>query len=147
MISNAWVWKRELKKELKAFNKFLAKTNVRDAAGDDYLYLKLEKFFFTTSFIIRKLFESYKLSEELASINVPVERYKRIDIEKKINLFTNYDILRYYDVDNPAKSSLGAMKLCNCFIHSFNFAPVLDEESGKLVGVHINSDHDKDKFL
>lgn len=148
MLSNSHVWKRELKKELQAFKKFIAKTDIREAADNDYLYLKIEKFFFITSFIIRKLYESHKLSEELVSINISVERYKRIDAERRIHLFNNSDLFEFYDFTEKTKASLGAMKLCNCFIHSFNFGPVFQKgEKALLVGVYINSDNDKDTFL
>ncbi len=147
MIINSWVWKKELKKELRAFTKFSSITDFSDEKEDmDYIFLRIEKFFFVSSFIIRKLNESHKLSDELIGTNIALEKYQRKNISEPWDFISKYDIEKFFDFNTPIKCSLGAMKLCNNFIHSFFFYPSLDLDiqPGKqiLSGVLFTSDKD-----
>src|SRR5947207_887135 len=116
MISNAWIWKQELKKELNRFKKFVEKTDFsKNSNSKDYNYisLKIEKFFFISSFIIRKLYESNKLSDELMYINIPVIKFNHISNTEDIDVLNDHHLTRFYNFDNETKSSLGILKLCH----------------------------------
>ena len=97
MITDSYVWKRELKKELRIFSKFSATTDFADEIIDmDRIFLKIEKFFFVSSFIIRKLHESHKLSDELISINISLEKFQR----KEENIDEHYDLINRFEIKN-----------------------------------------------
>src|SRR5436190_18679711 len=94
MITNSWVWKRELKKELRAFIKFSITTDFSSKTIDmDRVFLRIEKFFFLSAFIIRKLHESHKLSGELIGWNIALEKYQR----KQENINEVYDLLNRFE--------------------------------------------------
>jgi hypothetical protein len=115
MIFDSWVWKKELRKELTAFNRFIAKTDfTAESIDDDHINLKLEKFYFVLSFIVRKLHESNKLSDELIATNITVIKFERINKSKFLDFLTGYGSLEeYYNFDNGIKSSLPVLTLCN----------------------------------
>ncbi len=96
MIWDSIVWKEELQRELDNFRKFLDEFEQLD----EYYDLRVEKFFFVSSFIIRKLSESYKLSDELESQEIGCVRHKRVENDNVyIDLMNYHHFERYYDLD------------------------------------------------
>jgi hypothetical protein len=152
MIYESGVWKRELKKELRLFRHLLSKTDFSEESSfSDDINLKIEKFFFVSAFIIRKLNEANKLSDELNATSTPALKYERINRNEILDYMNNHRIDEFYDLDNGKKSSIGIKTLCNSLIHSFIFSAVFGEEvsDGKeeLLGILINSDYSKDNAL
>lgn len=147
MIWNSHIWKSELIKELRNFKRYLKQ--IKSSKYDtEHFVMGLEKFHFLCSFIIRKLVESGKLSDELLAKNYKCGKYQRIQTEKKLDFMNIMDFGKFYDLMNCIKSSLTIKQICNLFIHSFIFFPTFDEERGmEYNGVFINSDYDKDKHL
>ncbi|APQ60532.1 MULTISPECIES: hypothetical protein [Paenibacillus] len=147
MIWNSHIWKAELIKELRNFKKYLKQIKF-SKYDTEHFVMGLEKFHFLCSFIIRKLVENGKLSDELLSKNYKCGKYQRIQTEKKIDFLNLIDYGEFYDLMNCSNSSLTIKQMCNSFIHSFIFFPTFDEENGmEYTGVFINSDFDKDKHL
>lgn len=152
MIYESYVWKQELKKELNKFQKLISNMDLSKKAGvPDNVNIKIEKFFFVSSFIIRKLNEAEKLSNEFNSTRVPVSRFKRINKVVRIHNYNNHRIEEFYNLDKGEISSLKIATLCNDLIHSFIFRCVFEDElvSGKekLSGVVFNSEHTKNSYL
>lgn len=145
MIFESWVWKENLKRELSEFKSFIA-TGVPD---DDQAYaifnFKIEHFFFTSSFIIRKLMEAHKLSGELLSQNYPSSRYLRSNTDTSIDRWNKHRIEDFYDTENPQQASINIPNFCNYFIHSFIFINLKSDQ--KCQGVLVNSTKIKDQYL
>ena len=140
MIWEASVWKEDLQKEL---NDFLA--NI-EGFKDEHFNLRVEKFFFISAFIIRKLNEANKLSDELTSQDVDCTTYKRVKNGGIIDFMNSHHIEKFYDLRNGEKSSLKLKDVCNYFIHSFVFSYSIGD-GDRLCGVFVNSDRIKNKFL
>lgn len=153
MIYESSVWKKELRKELNNFRKLLAKIDLSEEPGiPDDINLKVEKFFFVSAFIIRKLNEAKKLSDELNETKIPVVQFKRINKDHTIHFMNNHKLEKFYDLENENNSSIGLATLYNTLIHSFVFKVVVSnakETNGKetVIGILVNSDYSKDKTL
>ena len=150
MIYESYVWKKELKRELNNFRKLVAKMDLSGERGiPDILNLKVEKFFFVSAFIIRKLNEAKKLSDELNELTIPVVQYGRLNTDYGINVRNNQIIERFYDLENGNGASLSVTVLCNMLIHSFVFKVIVTNSGEKetIVGILVNSDYSKDKAL
>lgn len=145
MIWDSVIWKEELKKELRDFGKFLS--NINKYKGD-YINLRIEKFFFTSSFIIRKLNEDHKLSDELESEDFSCVEYKRKGIKKVgiLDFMNWHHIDRFYNLRKGIKCLLSLKDICNYFIHSFIFIPNLNYKD-RPCGIFVNSDRTKNKYL
>jgi len=140
MIWESSVWKEDLQREL---NNFLA--NIK-RFNDEYFNLRVEKFFFISAFIIRKLNEANKLSDELVSKDFDCTRYRRIKDDNIIDFMNCHHIEKFYDLRNGEKSSLKLKYICNYFIHSFVFLCSIGDDD-RLCGVFVNSDRTENKFL
>jgi hypothetical protein len=145
MILDSYVWKSELKKDLQIVKKHLQKSKFSDESPKNELAaISIEKFTFTSAFIIRKLVESKKLSDEYESTPVQVQSFQRINQENAIHLFNRHRIDEFYDLDNPSKISLSVVNICNTFIHSFVFEIALNDDKDSFGGIFFNSDKTKD---
>jgi hypothetical protein len=152
MIYESYVWKRELRKELNNFRKLAAKMDLSGEQGiPDTLNLKVEKFFFVSAFIIRKLNEAKKLSDELNEVAISVVQYERINRQLEISIRNNHLVDKFYDLENGNDTSLSVSVLCNTLIHSFVFKVVVGdgEANGRetVMGILVNSDYSKDKAV
>lgn len=153
MIYESYVWKKELKKELNNFRKLVAKMDLSGEPGiPDDINLKVEKFFFVSAYIIRKMNEAKKLSDELNKMNVPTVQYRRVNKDHKIHFMNNHNLERFYKLEGGSNSSMGLAVLCNTLIHSFIFKVVVsnsEETDGKITvtGILVNSDYSKDKAI
>lgn len=148
MIFDSYVWKDDLKKEVKKFSKFIKETKIRVAPPDSAIFfLKIEKFFFVTAYIVRKLKESNKLSDELTTTEIPVKKYLRKNKDEILDFLNNHHCERFFDFKKPQKTKLPCMTLCNYLIHSFIFDPVFDEKNWKVIGMQITSDKSKVEAL
>ena len=135
------IWKKELFLELDRFLK--AKDTKKIKSDDGYLETKFKRFVFISSYIIRKLCESEKLSYEAESKN-----YSLLFCESiiDVNIITNFNYHhfdKHYNLDNFKKAALPLKKLCNTLIHSFVLFPCIDEEKNELEGIIFNSDKTK----
>jgi hypothetical protein len=147
MIWNSPLWKAELKKELRKFIKY--QVDIRSDKYDaDHFVFGLEKFYFTCAFIIRKLVENNKLSDEFMSSNFKVSQYRRINKTEKLDTYNYLDFAKYYSLENESGVQFNVNRVCNLFIHSFVFFPTFDEEMEMaFTGVFINSDHSMDGYI
>jgi hypothetical protein len=148
MIFDSYTWKRELKKELKQFKKFTNTTNIQVAPPESGIFfLKIEKFFFVTAYIIRKLNESNKLSDELVNTRISVTKYPRTNKGELLDFMNNHHTERFFDFKKKQKSSIPCLVVCNYLIHSFIFDPIFDDKDWKVVGIQVTSDRSKSEAL
>jgi hypothetical protein len=155
MINESYVWKQELKKELSQFTRQILKNDslVRED-NNERVHFRIEKFFFMSSFIIRKLNEAHKLSDELNETKVPIKKSARINKDIVLSRWNNHHIDRFYKLDEFQSSFINVSTLCNSIIHSFIFNTVfnVDEEDGDykmsdFSGIIFNSDFSKESYL
>ena len=148
MISDSQVWRIELWRELRDLRRRLARaensnrSDARERAG-----FRLEMFVFNSAFVVRKLIEAHKLSDEFESMRLPVQRCGRVNLGTKID-FMNWDhIDRFYDLEDPSSERLLPRELCNLLIHSFVFLTGLTEDMRRYKFILFNSDRTKNKAL
>lgn len=152
MILESWVWKKELKKELRKFTKLINSDknvyikNDYDDEEYDLFNLKVKKFFFTSFFIIRKLLEAKKLSNSICKFNLHCFAYPKIPRPPILLDYYGHacDIYRNYDINNPKNVTLSIKDLCNIFVHSYIFSPCIEESSFNYI--LINSTKTKNKY-
>lgn len=148
MISESHVWKDELKKELVNFKKFISSTKIGVIPPEsNSFFFKVEKFFFVTAYIIRKLNEANKLSDELISTNIPVILYPRKNKHKILDFLNKHHTEKFFNYNKWQNSNLSCVYLYNCLIHSFIFDPVFNSKNWKVIGIRVTSDKIKDKAL
>lgn len=148
MIIESYVWKDVLKRDLRTTKKRIDKISAfTDPDEVERSYAALEKFVFSSAFVIRKLSESVKLSDELESVPIKVEAFARMNHDRPANLFTRFDFEGCYDFTNKESSKLTLRSLCNFLIHSFVFA--IEGTSRGLSPRYLlfNSDRIKEKFI
>ena len=144
MIFNSFVWKSELNKDLQIVKRRLQKAKFSDEPKKyELAVISIEKFTFTSAFIIRKLMEAKKLSDEFESASVHVQSFQQINQENTIHLFNRHRIDEFYDLDNSSKTSLSVVNICNAFIHSFVFEIALSDDEDFFGGIFFNSDKTK----
>lgn len=155
MIYESYVWKQELKKELDKFTRQILKSDSLVTVDNrDQTYFKIEKFFFISSFIIRKLNEAHKLSDELNETQISIEKSMRINKDIELGHWNNHHVDEFYKLNQFQASSISVSTLCNSIIHSFIFGFVFNSEEESdfdkekdFIGVIVNSDFSKEKYL
>ena len=78
---------------------------------------------------------------------VRVQSFQRINKENAIHIFNRHRIDEFYNLDNPSKTSLSVVNICNAFIHSFVFEIALDDDKDSFGGIIFNSDKTKDAVV
>lgn len=126
MIYDSAIWKDELEKKVIEFKQYLSE---KIDLEDEKFAFKVEEFYFITSFIVRKLIESFKLSDEYRGIQYRLIKYKRNEDEFKIDLLNNHKIKTKFDFESPQEILLGTNKICNLVIHSYIFLIAIENES------------------
>lgn len=144
MIFDSHDWKAELKKHIIDFKRYMKKRKIYT----DSIDIKIESFFFITCFIVRKIYDSNKLSDEVEALTIPVNEYANI---KPFRWFIDrYDIDEHFDLNKPKTNKLDLRKLVNLGIHSFSFVIKIDSEKewhNVDFLIYINTDFSKNKYL
>ena len=152
MILESWVWKKELKKDLNKFIKLIKSDknvylkNDYDDEEYDLFNLKVEKFFFTSFFIIRKLLESKKLSNSVCKYTINCFAYPKIQRPTRLLDYYGHacDINKNYNLNRHLNVTLTLNDLCNFFVHSYIFSPRVENNSFNYI--FINSLNTKNKY-
>lgn len=140
MVSESHYWKRELLK----LSKKLTKRTLHNRFWTEAQFCTFEKEIMMGFYIIRKLIEAYKLSNQVVSTKV--EGIKLANIGKIVHLMNNHKYYEYFDFDNPKQEKFDLLFLSNQIVHSYVFAPAFDE-SFCLSAIHFSSDKDRNKWL
>lgn len=115
MIIDSIYWKNDIKTII---NK-LSKINTKKFS--DKTSFKLEQYFFKTSYSIRKLYQSGKISDSIFKKNIVLHYFQPL---KHINRRSWWDIKDKYDLSKPNKCSISLKYLLEQFIHSYTFIPI-----------------------
>ncbi len=136
MIVDSTYWKNDINTYI---NK-LSKINTKKITGKTFF--ELEKYFFHTSYSIRKLHQSGKISDNLFKKNIVINYFQPL---KHINKRNWWDIEGMYDFSNPKKCSIQLKYLLEQIIHSYTFTPVLSEDVKKVEFILFHSDKERNK--
>jgi len=148
MIWESYVWKVELKRDLGDLRRRLQHAATPRSRGiTEQVLAKIEKFVFASAFVVRKLIEAKKLSDELEAATLLVRSFPRIDLERSIDFLNWHRLDEFYDLTNPSTACVIPRDLCNLLIHSLVFSPILTGDGRYVSGFLFNSDRIKDTVL
>ncbi|KAF1074532.1 hypothetical protein [Halodesulfovibrio sp. MK-HDV] len=139
MIHESWYWKEPL---LKSAEHFIEWQHLNDI--DDELFVEIEQAILIGFYSIRKLFESYKLSDEMEEKRVHLELHPFVGYE--VTWRNDHKFDEHYDFSRTNCETKGYRFLCNLFIHSFVFVTSINDHGG-FDGVFISSDKTKESKL
>ena len=148
MIWDSVIWKQELARDLRRMRRRLQQFEPLDSEDAfERFSVALDRFIFTSAFIVRKLSEAHKLSDELEATPLPVSRYPRIDPDYPIHFMNWRRLEQFYDLETHERVEILPGRLCNLLIHSFVFLPTMDEHEESFETILFNSDHTRDQCL
>lgn len=141
MIHESYPWKLDLRRRLR----LIEKHNVSGLLerDDDSAYTVLEKSVFYSAFIIRKLLECVKLSDEAERYSFQAIGIKPV---KHIDRMHHWPDEKSHDWGNEIFLSVKGKDLCNWLIHSYVFF-FIHEVDGSISEFCISSDYDRNKIL
>jgi hypothetical protein len=148
MIYESYYWKDDLISEIRQLKSYL---KMRQHFTQSINY-KIEKFYFITAFVVRKLIDSNKISNELESMNVPIRYYKKNMRGFDRYFVWNAEAAKYYDMDDLDKcnsSRLNIKDVLNMLIHSyfFQFMYINNWKDMRNCILLFNSDKTKDSCI
>lgn len=139
------IWEsRYWKKELRIITSRIEK-NINRTAFSDASYARFEKDLLIGFFMIRKLIDSEKISDEVVNKRIKIVKCK-LHEGQVIDIGTTHKFYEKYDLRKFKKDEIELRVLCNLAIHSLVFSPVVVEGNG-VSGILVNTDNtDKDLF-
>jgi hypothetical protein len=107
---------------------------------------EIEKEVFLAAYIIRKLIESGKVDRAVTGLNYRIKQYPikpgAVPSTSPKTFASTYDIYRGRD------QALSVEKLCNQFVHSYIFSPLIISRShGVVFGLYFASDRESERGL
>ena len=142
MIGESYFWRRELKLllgEIDVWGKELAMNDDSDEAA-----FRLERCLFLSAFATRKLIESEKVPDSVASRSLRCETFPAI--EKVSRRLSVYSFDNLYDFHSPKEVQLPLRQVCNELIHSRLLANCVGDH-GELAGFLVASDRNVDERM
>lgn len=134
MILESSFWKNDLKKNIRLLKKINTKKITEKTS------FELEKIFFITAYIIRKLYQSGKLSNSMYKDDIVLNYYKPI---KSINRMNWVFIDKLYDLKNPQKCSRTLDYILNQIVHSYTFSYTFTEDYRYIDMILFHSDKER----
>jgi hypothetical protein len=148
MIHDSQVWKEVLLSELRGLREYLAKAQAsRRSDIKERALVRVEKFVFISAFIMRKLFEVRKISDEMARSELNVLSFPRSNPGRRIHRMNWDRIDLHYDLGRATSRKVPVRTLCNQLIHSAVFLCGTGEADGQVEGFYITSDDQKESRL
>jgi len=148
MIHDSQVWKEVLLAELRGLREYLAKAQAsRRSDVKERALVRVEKFVFISAFVMRKLFEVKKISDEIARSELSVRSFARNSLSGRIHRMNWDRINLHYHLDRPMSKKVLVRTLCNQLIHSAVFLCQVDDTDGAINGFYVTSDDQKETRL
>ena len=138
MLDESFPYKRQMRRELGAVRN-------KPIAEDETAWVRLERFVFWSAFVIRKLSEAKKLSDEFEAERFQIRRFPRIDPDDLQDFMNADKIDRFYDLGRPESRTVDPLWIVNQLIHSFVYMP--EAEDGPPLGFYFNSDNSRSESL
>jgi hypothetical protein len=145
MIDDSQVWKDRIRRGRATLRRKL-RDAPRDPARAEAAFVEVEPFAFLTGYIVRKLIEAKKLSDELEGAVMNVVAYPARP-DYPLDFLSAHEIDRGYDLTAPMPKAIGLRTLCNLLVHSFVFMPATTESGNEWAGFFLNSDHSKRELV
>lgn len=144
MVSESYYWKRDLLKLARRLTKRKSTEIWKEPDFGEF-----EKEIIIGFYIIRKLSDSFKLSNATISTKV---RGRRIPNNKKIvHLTNNQRYIDFFDFDKAKTEKFDLTFLANQLVHSYIFSPYSSDEEENdiypLAGIHFCSDKNRNEWL
>ncbi|NNJ14706.1 hypothetical protein CSV86_005325 [Pseudomonas putida CSV86] len=133
MIYDSEDWKKPL---LRTAN-WLEKTRIKEYSAGR-IYAKAEREIFVSFYTVRKLIETYKISESTKKIKLHLSYYP-ITSGKTVDYLNRHNILENYQTTKVQKELRDMNFVANQVIHSYVFEFATSEE-GRIDGVFVASD-------
>lgn len=136
MLDESGPYKRQIRRELGAVRRL-------EIVDNEKAWVRLERFVFWSAFVIRKLAEAKKLSDEFEAERFQVTVFSRIDPDDlDLQDFMDADkIDRFYDLGHPTSRTVAPLWITSQLIHSFVYMP--EVEDGPPLGLYFNSDRSR----
>jgi hypothetical protein len=104
----------------------------------------VRKFVFWSAFVVRKLADSNKLSDEIENSRWRVECYPKRDSRPSVDFLNWHRLEENYDLAEGSSSYLETRRLCGILLHSLVFIPMLGDDERSIAGFFFNSDTTQD---
>jgi hypothetical protein len=141
MIYESTPWKRELRRSAIMLSVWCKKPPTERG------YFLIEKQTFLSAFVVRKLFDSHKITDAIRSQSVALEFFpaKLNVLGGMASAFGKSYLDEVYDVETSETRSLTVREIVNQIIHSFFF--VVDSKGTDETFLFFNSDRTKGNFV
>ncbi len=139
MQSESYFYKDDLSKAIKTLKKY----DKLDYWKNDKSYYLLEKTLFFGFFVIRKLIENKKITDEEITRDYKCKYYKILS-EKIIHRMNKWDIDKNFELGKQNIETMKISEICNQFIHSYVFMLVLSSR-GRMRNIFVSSDFQRNK--
>lgn len=111
-------YKEDLRREVRGIRRLL---HVADIENLESYSFKLEKFLFVSAYIIRKLIEAKKISDELEKDIYKFESADALDYDAICDFLSKQNFVKNYEINKRKKAGFKVGELVNIFIHSYVF--------------------------
>lgn len=140
MIDDSCPWKYELWQRAASLRKRMSQQRWRESS-----IANVEKEIFVSAYVIRKLMEAEKLSDEVESC--AVRGWAHAPSGRAVDIGNCHRIDKLYDLSSRLGISLSLREYCNQVVHSYIFQICLNVENRGLAGFFIASDREKERRL
>jgi hypothetical protein len=125
MIDDSGPWKRDLGREAVTLSRALGRFKSGRNDVSDALFYKVERFCFLSAFIVRRLLEAEKLSQEVERTTLAARTFRRRTRGfRGFDVLTRGDVEKRYVLSASATSRIALAPLCNMLVHTADFVIV-----------------------
>jgi hypothetical protein len=102
-------------------------------------YFLVERDVMNAGYVVRKLGEARKISDELAAERIPARRHALLG--RPVDIWSRHEFYEHYDMEHPQTVHLTLTEFCNQVIHSWVWMLSATEEPPHLFdGIYVSSD-------
>jgi hypothetical protein len=147
MIFESYPYRRDLLKQTKIIRSFFKKSGI--IRSEKRLY-EIDKYLFTSAFLVRKLIDSKKISDELEAEKFEVQYSEVTDSDATRDFLARDRFYENYDVENRKDTAIGLVDLTNLFIHShimtLSFNPIKTKDNTEKWEIIVTSDWKRERI-
>ena len=141
MIAESYPWKRDLLRDAGIIERWAAKKT-----NSEYRSMLLEKKVFLSAFVIRKLIEDHKLTDDIRELSIFCRVYPARGTD--VDIMNWHKVDEHYDLSSQQRADINIKSLASQIIHNLIFMfQFIEEGSSPISGFFVTSDWGKDKQL
>ena len=144
MYWDAYEHKRNIARTLRRLDRRLSSGRLEP--GDEALVV-IEQAVFWIAFVLRKLADSHKLSDEVEIRNWELGTHQKLPAAPPVDYLNCHRVDELYDLERSISCRMALRRICDLLVHSFVFLPLMTEDNSRLLGIYFNSDRTKDRSL